>query len=299
MGLMNRGRADRARRWTAPFLASAILLSGALAVAGPASAAPKATVDVQLLAINDFHGGLPDPTTDPTKVKPGGIEYLATYVRQKQAQNPNTLFVSGGDLIGASPLVSALFHDEPTVEAMNSLHMDYAVVGNHEFDEGLTELFRMQYGGCNQVDGCESGHPFAGANYQYLAANVIGPNGRTIFPAYRVRSIGGVKIGIVGVVTRSTPSIVSSSGVYGLTFLDETTTVNKYAAQLKAQGVRTIVVLLHEGNGTGGATINECPALTPSFSSMVRHMDGAVRVVISGHTHNAYNCKIGSKIVTS
>ncbi len=294
-----RERIGRARRWTAPVLASAMVLSGMLAAAGPASAAPKATVNVQLLAINDFHGALPDPTTDPTKPKPGGIEYLATYIRQRQAQNPNTLLLSGGDLIGASPLVSALFHDEPTIEAMNLLHMNYAVVGNHEFDEGLTELFRMQYGGCNQVDGCQSGHPFAGASFQYLAANVIGPNGKTIFPPYAIKTTGGVKIGLIGVVTKSTPSIVSSSGVYGLTFLDETSTVNKYAAQLKKQGVRTIVVLLHEGNDVGGATINDCPTLSSSFSKMVKGMAGAVRVVISGHSHQAYNCKVGSKIVTS
>jgi 5'-nucleotidase len=292
-------------------LLASLLLAGTAGVAAkdhPDS--PPGSVDIQLLAINDFHGQLPEPAGSGGRIgatNAGGIVYLAADVRRLEAENPNTLFLSGGDLVGASPLVSAFYHDEPTVEAMNGLGMDFAVVGNHEFDEGLTELYRLQNGGCNPVDGCQTGHTYAGADFQYLAANVVGANGKLIFPAYKIRSFAGAKIGIIGIVTTETPTIVTPSAVAGLTFLPETETVNKYAAELKAKGVNTIVVLLHAGNSASAptvaddptATVNGCPTtLTPSFASMVAGMDGAVRVVISGHSHNFYNCMIGNKIVT-
>lgn len=267
-----------------------IALVGSLAGAQLASAAglgppegvdaPPGSVDVQLLAINDFHGQLPPPGGST-----GGIEYLAAHLSELEATNPNTLVLSGGDLIGASPLVSGLFHDEPTIEAMNELGMDLATVGNHEFDEGLAELHRMQAGGCHPVDGCQTGHTYAGAEFQYLAANVVGRNGKPIFPPYKIRSFAGARIGIIGVATTVTPMIVTASAVEGLTFLDETDTVNRYAEELRSKGVNTIVVLLHEGVGFGSPTVTA--------------MDPAVRVVISGHSHGAYNFTIGDRIVTN
>ncbi len=276
-------------------LVASLLLGGAAGVAAKDQGSQRpGSVDIQLLAINDFHGQISDYSATL-----GGVEYLGSYVRSLEAQNPNTLFLSGGDLIGASPLVSALFHDEPTIEAMNLLHMNYAVVGNHEFDEGLAELYRIQDGGCNVTDGCQTGHTYAGADFQYLAANVVGPNGKTIFPPYAVVNLQGTKIGIIGVVTTETPTIVMPSEVAGLTFLPETATVNKYAAELRQRQVNTIIVLLHAGNSSSGPTNNTCPAsLDGGFASMVTGMDPAVKVVISGHSHAAYNCTIGGKIVT-
>ena len=275
-------------------LVGSLLLGGAAGVTAKDHQSQRpGSVDIQLLAINDFHGQLPTYSSSA-----GGIEYLGAYVRKLEAENPNTLFLSGGDLIGASPLVSALFHDEPTIEAMNLLDMNFAVVGNHEFDEGLAELQRVQDGGCNPVDGCQTGHTYAGANFEYLAANVLGPNGKTVFPPYAVVNVGGTKIGVIGVVTTETPTIVMPSAVAGLTFLDETTTVNKYAAELRQRQVNTIIVLLHSGNSTSGSTINSCPTLDSKFASMVTGMDPAVKVVISGHSHQTYNCTIGGKIVT-
>jgi 5'-nucleotidase len=293
----------RARAATAglasTILVASLLLNGAAGVAAKDRQSNRpGSVDIQLLAINDFHGQLPVPSVKAGVTPTGGIEYVGSYVRTLEAENPNTLFLSGGDLIGASPLVSALFHDEPTIEAMNSLGMDFAVVGNHEFDEGLAELERIQDGGCNPVDGCQTGHTYAGADFEYLAANVLGPNGKTIFPPYAVVNVGGTKVGIIGVVTKTTPTIVMPSAVAGLTFLDETATVNKYAAQLQQRQVNTIIVLLHEGNSTSGATINSCPTLDSAFSSMVTGMDPAVKVVISAHSHQSYVCQVGDKIVT-
>ena len=304
------------------FVASLLLGGATGVVAKDHPDSPPGSVDIQLLAINDFHGQLPAPggtisvpngTLTATKVNAGGIVYLAQQVRALEAQNPHTLFLSGGDLIGASPLVSALFHDEPTIEAMNQLGMDYAVVGNHEFDEGLAELHRIQNGGCNAVDGCQTEPAYAGADFPYLAANVLGPDGKTIFPAYKIRTVASAKIGIIGIVTTETPTIVMPSAVAGLTFLPETATVNKYATELRAKGVNTIIVLLHAGNSSSApgvlndltATLNGCPSNMKSpargqnpFYDMVAGMDPAVRVVISGHSHNFYNCTIGDKIVT-
>lgn len=298
-------------------LATSLLAGSAAGVAAKQKPdTPPGSIDIQLLAINDFHGQLPtgqtlkvptDPTTT-TSVPVGGIVYLAQQVKALEAQNPHTLLLSAGDLIGASPMVSALFHDEPTIEAMNQLGMDYAVVGNHEFDEGLAELYRMQNGGCNPVDGCQTGHTFAGADFPYLAANVIGPNGKPIFSPYKIASVAGAKIGIIGVVTTETPSIVMPSAVAGLTFLPEQATVNKYAKVLEAKGVNTIVVLLHDGTGSGpgvlndlDATVNTCPTSMVagnSFYDLVAGMDSAVKVVFSAHSHATYNCKVGDKIVT-
>jgi 5'-nucleotidase len=226
------------------------------------AAKPAGPVSIQLLAYNDFHGNLKPPTgssgviaTPGGNVLAGGVEYLATHVKQLKATNSNTAVVAAGDLIGASPLISGLFHDEPTIEAMNLVGLDLSSVGNHEFDEGSTELLRMQNGGCHPVDGCQDGDPFNGATFQYLAANVVRTsNGKTLFPAYKIRSFAGAKVAFIGLVLEGTPTIVTPAGVAGLEFKDEADTVNGLVPQLKAQGVKTIVVLIHEVASRPGST---------------------------------------------
>jgi 5'-nucleotidase len=273
------------------------------------SAAAARDVDVQLLGLNDFHGHLesttagtiaPDPASP--RVPAGGAEYLATHVRTKAAENPNTLVVSAGDLIGASPLLSALFHDEPTIEAMNRIGLDLNSVGNHEFDEGAAELLRMQRGGCHPVDGCLDGTGFGGARFRFLAANVVrADSGKTLFPPYAIRNFGGIKVGFIGMTLEGTPDIVSPSGVAGLDFLDEAETANRYARELRRKhGVRAIVVLLHEGgvqSATGG--INTCDGISGPIVDIVNRTTKAVDLFMTGHTHAAYNCVIDSRPVTS
>ncbi len=273
------------------------------------SAAAARDVDVQLLGLNDFHGHLesttpgtiaPDPASP--RVPAGGAEYLATHVRTKAAENRNTLVVSAGDLIGASPLLSALFHDEPTIEAMNRIGLDLNSVGNHEFDEGAAELLRMQRGGCHPVDGCLDGTGFGGASFRFLAANVVrADSGKTLFPPYAIRKFDGIKIGFIGMTLEGTPDIVSPSGVAGLDFLDEAETANRYARELRRKhGVRAIVVLLHEGgvqSATGG--INTCDGISGPIVDIVNHTTKAVDLFVTGHTHAAYNCVIDGRPVTS
>jgi 5'-nucleotidase len=253
---------------------------------------PPRTVDVQLLALNDFHGALQPPSGTFFGAPAGGAEYLATLVRQLRATNRNTAVVAAGDLIGASPLLSALFHDEPTIEAMNRMGLDASAVGNHEFDEGADELLRMQRGGCHPVDGCQDGDGFRGARFQYLAANVVDEDrGRTLLPPYEVEHFGRTKVAFVGMTLEGTPAIVTPSGIQGLDFRDEADTVNALVPRLRRQGVEAIVVLLHEGGLTTGG-LDDCPNVSGPIVDIVARLDDEVDAVISGHTHRAYNCEL-------
>ncbi|MET0904668.1 MAG: bifunctional metallophosphatase/5'-nucleotidase [Tardiphaga sp.] len=267
-------------------------------------------VDVTLLAINDFHGHLRpapggiaiDDPSDRTKtitVPAGGAEHMATLVKQLRAGKTNTAFVAAGDLIGASPFLSALFHDEPTIEALSMMGLEIAAVGNHEFDEGRDELLRMQHGGCHPVDGCKGPHPFAGATFRYLAASTIdSKTGKPLLPPYEIRMFEGVPVAFIGLTLKGTPNLVAPPGIAGLDFRDEVETVNALVPELKMQGVEAIVVLIHEGGlPTGG--INECPGISGPIVDIVKKFDKAVDVVISGHTHRAYTCAIDGRLVTS
>jgi 5'-nucleotidase len=288
----------------------ALAITTLLVAAGPAQAhghhdkrhKPR-SVDVQLLSINDFHGNLAPPGTltlpGGVRTPAGGAEYLATHIGALRAQNPNTLVVSAGDNIGASPLVSGLFHDEPTIEAFNAMGVDISSVGNHEFDEGSAELLRMQDGGCHP-DGCFGGDGFDGADFDYLAGNVVDDDtGKTLFRPYEIRRVGGVKVGFIGVVLKDTPTIVTPSGVAGLTFGDEADAINTYTAKLKKKGVKAIVVLMHQGDTVDLGQVNDCLNPVGPLADIIGRSSNEVDLYLTGHTHQAYNCVIGGKRATS
>lgn len=292
---------------------TSLLLIGlalALALSPAAAQTPSPTVDVTLLAINDFHGNLRPPPggisiddpADRTKkiiVPAGGAEHMATLVKQLRAGKPNSIFVAAGDLIGASPFLSAMFHDEPTIESLSMMGLDVASVGNHEFDEGLRELQRMQNGGCHPVDGCRGPHPFMGASFRYLAASTIETaTGEPVFPAYAIKRFDGIPVAFIGLTLKGTANIVSPAGIAGLAFRDEADTVNALVPELKAKGVEAIVVLIHEGGFPTG-DYNECPGISGPIVDIVKKFDRAVDVVVSGHTHRAYTCQIDGRLVTS
>ena len=286
--------------WKSLSLVLALMMVLGLSVGVAAQRAD--TISVQILALNDFHGNLEPASLNVSGTPAGGVEYLATHIDQLRETNKNTVVVSAGDLIGASPLISALFHDEPTIEAFNLIGLDFNAVGNHEFDEGAAELLRMQQGGCHPVDGCLDGDSFDGADFQFLAANVLvdGKKPRTIFPAFKIRNFNGVKVAFIGMTLEGTPTIVTPSGVAGLTFLDEADTVNALVPQLQRKGVEAIVVLIHEGGVQGpGSNINSCVGMSGPIVDIVNRLDPAVDLVISGHTHQAYNCEINNMLVTS
>jgi len=276
----------------------------------PAHAQTPAPLDVTILAINDFHGNLrpapggisiDDPADKAKKivVPAGGAEHMATRVKQLRADKKNSVFVAAGDLIGASPFLSAMFHDEPTIESLSMMGLEIASVGNHEFDEGLGELLRMQNGGCHPVDRCQGPHPFAGATFHYLAASTIETaSNRPVLPPYEIKSFEGIPVAFIGLTLKGTPGLVSPPGVAGLVFKDEAETVNALVPELKARGVEAIVVLIHEG-GIPTGDYNESPGISGPIVEIVRKFDRAVDVVISGHTHRAYTCEIDGRLVTS
>jgi 5'-nucleotidase len=291
------------------FRPAALLLIALLSCSGLACSVrqprPLSTAEpiaIQLLAFNDLHGNLDPPTGSNGRVgqtPAGGVEYLATHLHELEAQNRNTLIVAAGDLIGASPLLSSLFHDEPTIEALSAAGVDVSSVGNHEFDQGSAELLRMQNGGCHPIDGCQDHTPFAGATFQYLAANVFTAPSRTVLPAYTVKEVGGVKIGFIGLTLQGTPDLVAAAGIQGLTFRSEVETVNALVPILQKQGVRAIVVLLHQGGEPALDDYNSCAGISGAIVPIAAQMSDEVDVIVSGHTHFAYICTLGNKLVTS
>ena len=285
------------------------LLSVAL-LAGCATPVSVEPVKVRVLAINDFHGNLrparggvriADPA-NPGKtmnVDAGGAEHLATAVAELRKGHANHVFVAAGDLIGATPLLSALFRDEPTIESLSLMGLEISAVGNHEFDKGADELLRLQRGGCHAGDGCKGPRPFKGASFQYLAAStVVEKTGLTLLPPYKIKHFQGIPVAFIGLTLEATPSIVMAEGVAGLKFRNEAQTVNELVPELRRQGVEAIVVLIHEG-GVPVGDYNECPGISGPIVDTVNKLDKAVDVVISGHTHRAYNCRIDGRLVTS
>ncbi|MFB6571733.1 MULTISPECIES: bifunctional metallophosphatase/5'-nucleotidase [Streptomyces] len=311
-----RGRLARRLAACAAVLATAtgVALTATAPPAGADGAhRPAGTVDVQLLSFNDFHGNLEPPQgssgsveelqADGTKktVPAGGVEYLAQSLRTARKGHPYSVTAAAGDMIGASPLLSGLFHDEPTIEAMNGLGLDVTSVGNHEFDEGRAELTRMQRGGCHPKDGCyEKGKTFRGADFPYLAANVTDDRtGKPILKPYTVWQHKGVKIGFIGVTLKGTPDIVNADGVKGLAFHGEVETINKYAKVLDRQGVKAIVALIHEGGLPASTSYNgNCDSPGPGAGisgpivDIAKHVSPQVDALVTGHTHQSYTCTI-------
>ncbi|MGI5426818.1 bifunctional metallophosphatase/5'-nucleotidase [Streptomyces sp. CA-179760] len=317
---------ERRRRRTNRFVAIAagVVTVGALAAAGlPGSATagedhrkgghwPGRYQDVQLLSFNDLHGNLEPPAGSSGRVTEqqadgttktidaGGVEYLATHLREARKGEKYSVTAAGGDMVGASPLISGLFHDEPTIEALNKLDLDVTSVGNHEFDEGAKELGRLQKGGCHPKDGCYTDKKFKGADFPYLAANVLDEKTKKpILKPYWVWKKKDVKVGFIGVTLEGTPDIVSAEGVKGLAFKDEVETINKYAKELRKKGVKSIVALIHEGGFPASTSYNyDCDSpgagdgISGPIVDIAKNVTPQVDALVTGHTHNAYVCSI-------
>ncbi len=261
---------------------------------------PSAPVQLQLLSFNDYHGHLKPPagtdstlgaTLDPANTPVGGSEYLATTLANLRGSADETITATAGDLIGGSPFLSGLFHDEPSVETLEAMGLDVSSVGNHEFDEGLVELQRMQNGGCHPVDGCYvPSDPYNGASFPWLAANVVQTSsGHTVLPPTWVRNVDGVKVGFIGMTLHGTPELVAQAGIVGLEFRDEIVTANAAAATLQAQGVQSIIVLLHEG-GIQTGTFGGCAGISGPIVAIAQGLAPAIDMIVSGHTHQPYVC---------
>jgi len=252
-------------------------------------------VELQILAINDFHGNLEAPRNDY-----GGAAYLASHLRHAGAGAEHTVIVSAGDLIGATPLISSLFHDEPTIEFANLLGLNYNGVGNHEFDEGKEELLRMQHGGPHPVDGESPAGPFTGAEFRFLAANVIDDDsGATLLPPFAIERYDGIPVAFIGLTLEDTPSVASSAAVAGLTFMDEAETINALVPQIRSEGVEAIVVLIHEGGFPGDGDEDDCNDFKGPVVDIVERTHPAVDLFVTAHTHRHYLCLLNGRPVTS
>lgn len=265
------------------------------------------TVEVQLLAINDYHGHITTSALPYGETRGGG-EYLSTKLKELRQGKPYSLTVAAGDLIGGSPAFSGLFHDEPSVESLNAMGMYISSVGNHEFDEGVTELLRMQEGGCHPVDGCYFAEEYAGADFTWLAANVVSEadGATTPLPAYTIEEFEGVKVAFIGMTLEATDELVAAAGITGWEFLDEAETANNLVPILADEGVEAIVVLLHEGaqQNPPPGDINSCEDVSGPVLAINDALDPEIDVLITGHTHLPYNCLIpdaegNNRIVTS
>ena len=280
----------------------AIALAGCATAPRPAPRAVVGPVAIQILAINDLHGNLepprqaidaPAPGPGAIKVPAGGAAYLAGALKARRSANSVT--VSAGDMIGAAPLISSLFLDEPTIAAMNEAGIEYNAVGNHEFDKGTAELLRMQNGGCEKHASrtpCAV-EPFAGARFRFLAANVVTSDGKTLFPGTAIKDFGPVQVGLIGMTLKETGTLVTPVGVAGLTFADEALTANAAARALRLAGVDAVILLIHQGGRTtGGYNDKSCPDLDGDIMPILGKLAPAIDAVISGHTHNAYICEL-------
>ncbi|HEY3493168.1 MAG TPA: bifunctional metallophosphatase/5'-nucleotidase [Polyangiaceae bacterium] len=266
---------------------------------GPASSGKP--VRVKLLGLNDFHGQLSPRTLDGRPV--GGAAVLASYLKAASAgREERTFLVHAGDLAGASPPNSALLQDEPSVSFLNTLADDrcssrrdgnkecnvIAALGNHEFDEGRSELFRLIDGG-NHPKGPFLDPAWRGARYPYVCANVVETKtGRSILPSAALRWVDGVPIAFIGAVLRETPTIVMPAGVEGLEFRDEADAINATVAELRASGVHAFVVAIHQGTDQtsyAGPTDAAAPLASGALSAIVSRLDDDIDVIVAGHTH--------------
>lgn len=295
------------------FRLSAVVIAGLL-LAGCATPPPGKTTELTLLSINDFHGNiqpakptplmprLPDPVTGEVKPQPaGGVAHLATALAQLKAKNPDALLVAGGDLIGASPLISNLLRDEPTLAAMSQLGISASALGNHELDAGLPELLRQARGECAPAGCLWPG--YQGPGFPFLGANVLdAATGKPVLPTHVMQQAGGLKVAVAGVATKETPQVIVARAIKGLRFADEADTLNALVPQLKAEGAQVLVAVMHEGGvqGKDGAANDPsyaCPTLSGRVLDIAKRLDPAYAIIIGGHTHQAYTCKINGRLV--
>lgn len=275
--------------------AAAAALVLAACAPGPRSPERERHVELTILGFNDFHGALERPREGP-----GGAALLAAHLRRERSRAAHSVTVSAGDLIGATPLIASLLHDEPVIEVADLLGLDFNAVGNHEFDDGKDELLRMQHGGPHPESAAVPGRGFTGARFRFLAANVlVEATGETLFPAYAVRSYGGVPVGFIGLTLAGTPTVVTASGVAGLRFLEEAGPINAAVDELRRQGVEAIVVVIHQGGYPAAGGEDDCEDFEGPITEIVAATDRAVDLFVTGHTHQHYLCHLDGRPVTS
>jgi 5'-nucleotidase len=291
-------------------LVSSLLAAFVLAGCSSVPTAPDA-IEINLVALNDFHGNLepsrfsftPPGAVTPVTMQAGGAAAMSGALAEWRREDPNLLFVAAGDLVGASPALSSMWADEPAIEAMNMLGLYASSLGNHEFDQGSAELLRQQHGGCASPrpdKACQLAPAFDGAKFQYLGANVlVTKTGQTLMPSTAIATVKGVKVGLIGAVLQDTASVTTAAAIAGLTFQDEADAINRTIPALRAAGATVFVVLIHEGGHTKEPFHQiDCSELKGPIVGITKKLDPAIRVIVSGHSHTGYQCKVDGRLVT-
>ncbi|WPP00936.1 bifunctional metallophosphatase/5'-nucleotidase [Pseudomonas sp. HR96] len=294
-----------------PYWRHLTLLALLLALISCAPSNSKApAVQVHIVAINDLHGYLQanpwvyrDASGANHTLDAGGLATLGGMLDQLRAADPQLLFVGAGDLVGASPAISAMWADEPTLLALHDMGLRLSAVGNHELDNGKAELLRLRDGGCSSsrpAKACRFHTDYPGSGFPYIAANLIDTQtGKPLLPAYRIEQSHGIKVAFVGAVLRDVAQVVSVRGMQGLKAVDEAESINRVIPELKAQGVDAIIALIHQGGETPEAVDQQdCKQLSGSIVEVTRRLDRAVDAVISAHTHRGYLCRVDGRLVT-
>jgi 5'-nucleotidase len=285
-------------------LAAACILTGC-------ATRPATPIQVNLVGMNDFHGHLDASKFEYTSVAEtraqshlaGGVDNIAAALQAWRKDDPDLLVVGAGDLIGASPAMSSMWADEPTLNALTMAGLFASSVGNHEFDKGRAELLRQQNGGCVSIvpdRACQFAPDFKGAGFSYLAANVLDSvTGKPFLPGYRIADVKGVKVGFIGAVLKDAASVVLASGIAGLKFVDEADAINAVIPEMRAKGASVFVVLIHEGgNTTEPFDKPDCTELKGPIIGIIKRLDPAIRLIVSGHTHKGFQCKVDGRTVT-
>ncbi len=292
------------------FRPRSLLLAAMLLATGCQQATPP--VEVNLVALNDFHGNLlpspfkyPEPTAPggEVKLKAGGIGPVSGVLAELRKEDPQLLLIGVGDMVGGSPPMSSMWADEPSLKALKALDLKLSVVGNHELDHGKAELLRQVEGGCQSEradKACQFDKDFKGAGFPYISANLMDKqSGKPLFAGYRIEQAHGAKIAFVGATLRNVDAYVSARAMDGLYTVDEADAINALLPELKAQNVDAIVAVIHQGGATPERfDQQDCNQLSGDVVEVAKRLDPQIKVVLTAHTHEGYLCRLGDKLVT-
>lgn len=271
-----------------------------------------APVDVNIAALNDFHGNLlPSPLQyadsaapgGQVRLKAGGLGPLSGALAELRQQDPQLLLIGAGDMVGGSPPISSMWADEPTLQALHSLGLKFSTVGNHELDHGKAELMRQIQGGCQSErseQACQFDKDFKGAGFSYISANLIDQQtGKPLFASYRIEQAHGARIAFVGATLRDVGNYVSATSMQGLSTIDEAQAINAVLPELRQQKVDAIVAVIHQGGATPERfDQQDCSQLKGAVVDIAKRLDPEIKVVVTAHTHEGYLCRVGDKLVT-
>lgn len=245
---------------------------------------PANLVPITVLAWGDYHGQL-DPVqarVDGLTVPSGGVANIAAYWNEEKAKNPNgTIILSDGDNIGATPPNSAFLGDVPTINAMNLMGFTASAMGNHEFDRGVAGFTKL-----NSL-----------AKFAYLADNIVDASTGQIAPfakPYIITQANGIDVGIIGIANPETPNATNPKGIMGYNWVNPIAPTNQYVKELVGKGIKTIIVVYHQGSESGGFD-----DVNGIFGDLAKNLDPEVDLLVGGHTRIKTMTRVNGILVSA